>query len=616
MDRRNFLRRAGALGIPLLTGVPGVRAAGSSILTSLLPPDSDKVLVLVQLAGGNDGLNTLIPTDQLGALQAVRQNIFMPASTLQPLTNSLSFHGRMGGMRDLYNMGKLSIIQDVGYPNQNRSHFRSTDIWTTASSANEELETGWIGRHLDVHYPNFPAGYPENSGDAPPAISMGNVANATCQGLITNMSQTVNNPDDATTLTLGGDTPVPNDNYGDELSFLRVAIEQTNEYSDAIRSASSNGFNMADYPGGRFAEQLANVAKLIKGGLSTSVYVVTLGGFDTHDTQTNSGSNTSGRHADLLGELSDGIAAFQEDLEMLGLDQRVLGMTFSEFGRRIKSNGSRGTDHGTAAPMFVFGTCASSDTILGDNPTIDPNVGPNTGVPMQYDFRDVYGSVLVDWFEVSEADVRSLLYPGFVRLPVADGCANLLPVALTDFTATGLDKTIQLSWQTQSEDNNTGFEVERSSDGREFRRIGWVPAVDPAGGNVVRDYELEDANVNLGPLYYYRLKQIDTDGTFAYSAVRTARLAGAGIGEWSFGQPFPNPVVDETTVQVYAPVDGRVSYTLFAANGQRILSDSATVYGRTDNRLTVRVGRIPAGMYTLRFTAGDGKYTNRKLVVR
>lgn len=614
MDRRKFLRRAGAFSLPFIAGVPGVRAAGASVFSALLPPGSDKVLVLIQLAGGNDGLNTLIPTDQLGVLQNVRANIYLPPSSLTPLTNSLSLHGNMGGMQTMFNEGQLSIVQSVGYPNQNRSHFRSTDIWTTASDASTELETGWLGRHLEVDHPGFPEGYPNAELPDPPAISMGNVANATCQGVVTNLSQTVNNPFDSTTLTIGGNTTLPDDNYGDELGFLRVAIEQTNEYGSRIRAAANNSTDFTDgnYPDSQLGEQLKNVVRLIKGGLQTSVYVVTVGGFDTHDSQTD-GNNTTGRHANLLGDLSNSIAAFQQHLSANDLSDRVMGMTFSEFGRRIRSNGSRGTDHGTAAPLFVFGSCASG-TILGDNPTIDTGVSQNDGIPMQYDFRDVYGSLLVDWFQVDEASVRSLLYPGFVYLPVANGCANSLPVDLINFTATGREKTIDLSWQTATEENNDGFAVERSQDGRDFSPIGWVLATGSTNG--VRDYQLTDENVRSGPLYYYRLKQTDRDGNFDYSPIRTARLDGAAIGQWSFGQAYPNPVETETSIQVYAPTDGRVSYALYSNAGQRLMSDSQTVYGRRDNQIMVRIGRIPAGMYTLRLTSGDGKYTNRKLVVR
>ena len=614
MDRRKFLRRAGAFSIPMLTGMPGVRAAGSSLLASVLPPDSDKVLVLVQLAGGNDGLNTLIPTDQLGELQAVRPNLYMPTSSMQPLTTSLSFHSRMTAMKNMFDSGRLSIIQDVGYPNQNRSHFRSTDIWTTASDANVELETGWVGRHLEVDFPNYPTGYPTSTQPDPPAISMGNVANATCQGVVTNLSQTVTNPFDSTSLTLGGDTPLPNDNYGEELGFLRVAIEQTDAYGGRIQAAANAGNTIATYPTSNLGRDLQNVARLISGGLQTSIYVVTMGGFDTHDSQAN-GDNTSGRHADLLEDLSNSLAAFQQDLDDLGLADRVLGMTFSEFGRRIRSNGSRGTDHGTAAPLFVFGNCASGN-ILGSNPVIDTNVDPYEGIPMQYDFRDIYGSILMDWFGVAESQVRNLLYPNFTYLAVANGCSAAFPVELLDFTATGLDKTIRLAWQTAREEDNRGFEIERSQNGRDFTRIGFVaPRAEGSAG--VRTYEFMDTNVSSGPLYYYRLKQLDTDGDFEYSTVRTARLVGAAVGEWSFGHAFPNPVETETTVQVYAPRDGRVNYALYSSTGQRMMADSATLYGRRDNQITVRLGgRMPSGTYTLRFTTDDGNQASRKIVVR
>ncbi|MEO0733165.1 MAG: DUF1501 domain-containing protein [Bacteroidota bacterium] len=613
MDRRNFLRSAGTLSLPLLGGLRGVQAAGSSLLTSLLPPNSDKVLVLIQLAGGNDGLNTLIPIDQMGAYQSVRANVAQPQSSLRAITNSLAMHSRMEGMEQLFKDERLSIIQSVGYPNQNRSHFRSTDIWSTASDATTELDTGWLGRHLEVNFPGYPEGYPSDDSPHPPAISMGSTANATCQGLITNMSQTVQNPFNLTYLAPGGETPLPEDNYGDELGFLRVAIAQTNAYGSYIQDAANNGNTIATYPNNHLANQLKNVARMISGGLQTQVYVVRQGGYDTHAGQV-SGGTTNGQHAGLLDDLSQSIAAFQADLDALDLADRVLGMTFSEFGRRIRSNNSNGTDHGDAAPMFLFGNCATG-TILGDNPTIDTGVDQNTGVPMQYDFRDVYGSVLVDWFEVPEASVRSLLYPGFVYLPVADSCAAVLPVELLDFTATGAEKTIDLRWRTSKEVDNIGFDVERSLDGRTFISIARVPAATP-GPDGVREYELRDFDVETGPLYYYRLRQEDVDGSFTHSPIRTARLRGSAVGEWSFGHAFPNPASEETVVQVYAPQDGRVNYSLFSSDGRRLFTDGTVVYGRRDNQLTIRLGRVPAGTYTLRFTAGNGEYTTRSLIVR
>ena len=615
MDRRNFLRRAGALSIPLVAGMPGIRAASNSIFTSILPPNSSRVLVLVQLNGGNDGLNTLVPVDQLSQLQQVRTNVFQPQSSLRAITTSLALHSRMEGMQQLFNAGKMSIVQDVGYPNQNRSHFRSSDIWTTGSDATTELETGWLGRTLEQDFQGYPENFPNPSKPHPPAISMGNSANATCQGLVTNMSQTVNNPFNLTFLAPGGDTPVPQDNYGDELSFLRTAIEQTNEYGTVIQDAANAGNTVATYPdNSNLANQLRNVARLISGGLQTQVYVVQHNGFDTHAGQVENNTVTNGRHANLVGELSAAITAFQDDLEQLGLADRVMGMTFSEFGRRIRSNDSMGTDHGTAAPMFLFGNCVSG-SILGQNPTIDTQVDQNEGVPMQYDFRDVYGSVLTDWFEVPESEVRDILYPDFVRLPVADGCASSLPVDLLDFTAVGQEKTIEVRWQTTREENNEGFDVERSIDGRNFTSIAFVPAVG-VGASGVRSYELEDRDVTTGPLYYYRLKQRDRDGSFEYSSIRSARLKGSAIGQWSVGHAYPNPAVDQTTVQIYSPTDAGLTYSVFNAAGQRVLIDSTQLIGSRDNQVTVRLGRLPAGAYSIRFATDKGNSETRKIMVR
>ena len=615
MDRRNFLRRASALSIPLIGGMPGIRAASNSIFTSILPPNANRVLVLVQLNGGNDGLNTLVPLDQLSQLQTVRQNVFQPQSSLRALTTSLALHGRMEAMQQLFTAGKMSIVQDVGYPNQNRSHFRSTDIWTTGSNATDpKVETGWIGRTLERDFQGFPENFPSNGQPHPPAISMGNSANATCQGLVTNMSQTVNNPFNLTFLDDDYDTPVPDDNYGDELSFLRVAIEQTNAYGTVIRDAANTGSTVATYPeNSNLSNQLRNVARLISGGLQTQVYVVQHNGFDTHAGQVELGTVTNGAHANLVGDLSASIAAFQDDLEQLGLADRVLGMTFSEFGRRIRSNDSMGTDHGTAAPMFLFGNCVSG-SILGQNPTIDTQVDQNEGVPMQYDFRDVYGSVLTDWFEVPESEVRDILYPNFVRLPVANGCASSLPVDLLDFTATGQSKKIELRWQTTREENNEGFDVERSTDGRNFTKIGFVAAtgVDASG---VRSYQLEDHDVTTGPLYYYRLRQRDLDGSFEFSSIRSARLKGSAIGEWTIGHAYPNPAVDQTTIQIYAPTDTGLSYSVFNAAGQRVMNDSTQLIGGRDNQVSIRLGRLPAGTYSVRFATDKGNSETRKVLV-
>ena len=380
---------------------------------------------MIPLNGGNDGLATIIPRDQQEGLVAVRGNIVIPESSILPLTDTVGLHPAMTGIKQVFNDGKLNIIQGVGYPNQNRSHFRSSDIWHTGSSATEFLTTGWVGRYLDSQYPNYPADYPNEEFPDPFAITVGSSVSETCEGTSGNFSLALINPDNLSEL----DTPTNNDLaegcYSDRLGFLAKAIEQTNAYGEVIKNADELGANLSTkYPEDNvLANRLKLVAKLISGGLKTKIYIVNLGGFDTHANQTVGGEAITGTHAELLQILSDAVCAFQEDLGLLGLEERVLGMTYSEFGRRIRSNFSLGTDHGTAAPLIVFGSCVTPD-VFGDNPIITTDVGNNEGVPMQYDFRSVYGSILMDWFDVDEATIGELLYEDFQYIPIIKSCAT------------------------------------------------------------------------------------------------------------------------------------------------------------------------------------------------
>ncbi len=425
MKRRQFLKYTGtAASLPiLLNGMP-ITAIASSPMFNHIKQENDKVLVLIQLNGGNDGLNTLIPLDQYDRLAAARPNIILPENKLLELTDTLSLHPNMGGFQSLYDDSKLGIVQSVGYPNQNRSHFRSTDIWTTASPSDQFWTSGWFGRYLDSLHGDYPENYPNEDYPDPLAITLGSVVSETCQGQAANFSLTLNDPFALSPLAEGDGGEIPNSLYGEELQFLRTTITQTNAYSENILAAAEGGNNMIEYPDNSLARQLKTVALLISGGLSTKVYVVRLGGFDTHANQIVEGESTTGVHANLLQILSEAVDAFQKDLNMLNIEERVISMTFSEFGRQIRSNFSFGTDHGTAAPLFLFGSCVNP-TILGENPDIAEEVQVQEGVPMQYDFRDVYGSILKDWFEVEESSIRSLLHEEFNYLPILRDCSAI-----------------------------------------------------------------------------------------------------------------------------------------------------------------------------------------------
>ncbi len=426
MKRRKFLQAAATLaGMPVLLKGVGVSAWRSSSLMRYINPESDRVLVIVRLNGGNDGLNTVLPIDQYDKLAALRPDLLIPESAALNLTDELALHPALSGLKGLYDDARLTLIQNVGYPNQNRSHFRSTDIWTSASPADEQWLSGWLGRYLDLEHSSYPTGYPNADYPHPFAITMGSVISQTCQGSLANYSLALDGPLSVNLLPEGSQGDLPMDQpYGYEVAFLRGAIAQTNAYSEVLVQVGKMGVNAVEYPDTNLGEQLRKVAMLVSGGSKTKIYVVSEGGFDTHANQVVEGEPTEGNHATRIQRVSDAIAAFQLDLKAQGLEERVLGITFSEFGRQIAQNGSRGTDHGTAAPLFMFGACLNPG-IVGDNAQIPSpdEIEPQAGVPMQYDFRNIYGSILMDWFELEEEVVQQLIFEDFQYLPLIAPCA-------------------------------------------------------------------------------------------------------------------------------------------------------------------------------------------------
>ncbi|MBK8079226.1 MAG: DUF1501 domain-containing protein [Saprospiraceae bacterium] len=419
INRRDFLKTSALASIPLtLSGIPLFAAANPN--SSFLKGDNDKILVLVQLQGGNDGLSTIYHSGQYANLQAVRSNIILPENSIINFHNEYGFHSAMQGMKDVWEMESLGIVQNVGYPNQNRSHFRSSDIWNSASSAKEFDSTGWIGRFYDLNYSDYPNGYPNTDNPHPFALTMGKIISETCQGVNANYSLSLLDPFNPGMALVSAEGDIPANCFGDALSFVNDTVAQTNAFASVISEAANAGNNLSakwDSLDTEIAKKLKNVSRLISGGLQTKIYIVQLGGFDTHDNQVVIDETTTGLHSDLLKQLSDAICAFQDDLNLLSVNDRVIRMTYSEFGRRIRSNGAYGTDHGTAAPLFLFGSCIENQ-ILGDHPEIDTQVGIDEGVPMQYDFRDIYGTILKDWLGLQENDVFDVLYPDFQALPL------------------------------------------------------------------------------------------------------------------------------------------------------------------------------------------------------
>jgi uncharacterized protein (DUF1501 family) len=427
MKRRDFILKAMPAGIVLPSLINGYsyKALGADrIMNHLLAPSlsNDHVLVLVQLQGGNDGLNTVIPLELFSNYVNARPNIYIPEDKVLSVSgsNKIGLHPAMTGLQRLSNDGMLKIIQSVGYDQPSFSHFRATDIWMSGSDSNQTLNTGWAGRYLDAEFPNFPTNYPNSTMPDPLAIQIGSLTSFTLQGPGVSMGISISSTSNFYSLINGTNSTVPNSPAGKELSFIRIVNQQTQQYDTVIKNAAAKVTQQTTYPtNNSLADQLKIVARLIAGGLRTKIYMVSYGSFDTHATQVNSTDTISGTHANLLANVSNAITAFQDDLKLLNVADRVVGMTFSEFGRRIKSNASGGTDHGAAAPVFVFGKNVLSG-VLGNTPQIPTAASVNDNIPFQYDFRSVYATLLSGWLCVDDAELQLAMLKNFQQLPLVN----------------------------------------------------------------------------------------------------------------------------------------------------------------------------------------------------
>lgn len=426
MKRRDFLRNT-STGVLLPSLVSGFSfrafSAETDIMKSLALPvtETDHVFVIIQLNGGNDGLNMVVPIDNYNAYVNARANIAIPEKSLLGLNGKSGLHPAMTGLKSMYDQGFLKVVQAVGYPQPSYSHFRATDIWMSASDSDKVVNTGWAGRYLNYEYPNFPNGYPNASMTDPLAIQIGSATSLTLQGPAVSMGMSISNTSNFYNLVNGIQDPAPDTPAGKELTFIRMIAQQTQQYATVIKAAATQTVQQVGYPTkNSLGDQLKIVARLIKGGLKTRIYMVNYGGFDTHSAQVDTADKTKGFHATLLKNVSDAIRAFQDDCKFLEIEDRVVGMTFSEFGRRIKSNGSEGTDHGSAAPLFVFGKNVIGG-VLGDSPTIPGNVSVNDNIPFQYDFRSIYSTILSNWLCVNDLDLEQIMLKNFQILPIVNG---------------------------------------------------------------------------------------------------------------------------------------------------------------------------------------------------
>lgn len=394
--RRDFLSKTSLLtGASLFLSQLPIQAFTRNPLLDI--SGNENILVLIQLKGGNDGLNTIIPYYDFGHYKSKRPKIHIPKERSIKLNNDFGMHEAMQPLQSLWDKGMMKVISSVGYPNPNLSHFRSKDIWTSSSDSNKIDGTGWLGRYIDN-------GLSKSKEGIPSAIEIGGEADLIFQSNNGQRSINVENPKELFEIAQSGESfEMLNDgsNYGKELDFLRAACNTTQQYAKSINDASKRGKVAAKYNGNHLSKQLKQVAKLIKGNLGTKIYMVSLDGFDTHAFQ-------GWKHENLLKELSSAIQSFYNDLSASKLQNKVLTMTFSEFGRRIEENGSRGTDHGTAAPVMMFGGGLGGSQIVGE-PSDLKKEDKDGNLIHSTDFREIYASVIQNWMGASSSLSNKIL---------------------------------------------------------------------------------------------------------------------------------------------------------------------------------------------------------------
>ncbi|MDC6457376.1 DUF1501 domain-containing protein [Flavobacteriaceae bacterium] len=420
MKRRDFLHDIShALAAPIIfTGIDfnSLLFETPSFLNTI---EAGNILILIRLNGGNDGLNTLIPLDQSAGLNYIRPDVVLPdGSTLNIDSNDLGLHPSMPFFKSLYDEKRLKIVQSVGYPTPNYSHFRSMDIWQSASDSNIIESSGWMGRYLEKLHPQYPLEYPNENYPDPLAIELNNSSlNFTGKTNFTSIVTSSWNTGNYTQIFNPFNYEYPNSKVGEKLSYLQLIGNQANTYNKILSDSFLNTPENTIFPNNYFGSQLSVVSRLINSGLNTRIYSVELGGFDTHDFQVDQNDHTKGSHAILLKELNDGIEALMKSLDLSKKSDKVMGLIYSEFGRTVASNKTGGTDHGTSAPVFIFGNKVDPN-ISGVNPVIPSNADLQYETDMQFDFRQVYSSVITQWMGGSSNTAKDVLFKDFEEIQI------------------------------------------------------------------------------------------------------------------------------------------------------------------------------------------------------
>ncbi|WP_044202736.1 DUF1501 domain-containing protein [Flammeovirga sp. OC4] len=388
MKRRDFIKNAsfltaGTMFTPLFL---------QQTLGKNTDPFEGKRVVIIQFSGGNDGLNTIVPyLDDL--YHKARPTLSFKESEVFKLDNDLGINGNMKGIAELYDKGYVSVINNVGYPNPNRSHFRSMDIWHTASDSNEYIQTGWLGRYLDSYCKSVDAVIEYDN-----TLSLA-LKGANMKGVAVDQPYTFYNSlkvDQFDKLAKGAASKETLDE--NNKGYLYKTLAEASQSAEYIYEKSRIYKSDVHFPNSYLGKSLKSISELIKSGIHTKVFYATIGGFDTHVNQKNSQNR-------LLRDYSDSVAAFVKELEKSGNFDDTIIMTFSEFGRRVAQNASQGTDHGAANNVFLIGKNLKSKGIVNENPDLS-NLHQGDLI-YSVDFRSIYADLLDNWLNVSSSEILS-----------------------------------------------------------------------------------------------------------------------------------------------------------------------------------------------------------------
>lgn len=434
MNRRDFVKISAPLStVPLfMNGIPLRAFATTRMVRQLCEEINERVLVIVHLNGGNDGINNLVPVNQYDTYAKVRPNIKLPLNkisqldTTLPLDNQSFLHPSLISFKELYERGDLNIIKGVGYPQPNKSHFKSRELMMQGRDGinSNGADEGWIAKYFYSRYPNY-KGIPFAGNPDPLGIVLGGAIQAgfhTFQEHAIEINLSGQDPEGYFTKIAGLSgapiSDIPFGEHGTKIQHILNVENSVNVYAERISEVFIKGKNSSiEYTRrSQLARQLKTVARLISGGSLTKVFLCQTPGWDHHGDQVEANDTTTGRHADKLNSMSSAIKSFHEDLANLGIDHRVITVVFSEFGRKVVQNGNRGTDHGTLGPMYVIGRGVKAG-YTGTNidlKNLDDRDAPHPD-QTQHDYRQVFGTLLQDWLGANEENLNATNFLNYTK---------------------------------------------------------------------------------------------------------------------------------------------------------------------------------------------------------